>query len=364
MATSQKSQDMGSGSNASIETKLAGIRALFKESGPAAAERATIELLRDEPTSSKAFSALARILARQNRYDDAARAAEKAKGLAPLEIEPLLMLGFIRLRDKDQAKAATAFSEAIALDPSSTRALLGAAVVKMTDDSLEEAEILCQRALDLNPSMDRGHELMARITLRKGNKPEAMEQLKALASRSPGNARATRALVQIMNSEGKKEELLEFLEQDVAADPDDSRRIYRLSRVAASSGRPDIAVEHYRRLAGGNDAKLTDKIRLIAALIENGDLDEAEAKTVDLGTAKVMAPITAKIRGDIALKSGEVGSALSQYKQACIAARVSPLDSAEEVKAKSPEEKAKLWKAHSRLKIVEAAREFRAQKTG
>ncbi len=349
------------GANASVEKRLVEIRKIFRNDGAADAERALIELLRDEPGSSKAFAALARVLAKQKRFDDAARAAEKAKSLGPMEIDPLLMLGFIRLREKDHDAAAAAFSEAIALDASNTRALMGAAVVKLAQEKFDEAENLCRRALDQNPNMDRAHELLARITMRKGDKAAAIEQLKALATRSPENGRATRALVQLMSSDDRRDELMTFLRQDVEADPDNPRRVSRLAQVAVRIGQPNLAIDACRRLAESPDASITDKIRLITVLVENGDVEEAEKLVTALGDNRVIAPVAEKIRGDIALKTGKSEVALGRYKRACKQARVDPVDPGEEARAATLDDKVKLWRAHARRKIIEAIREHRAQ---
>lgn len=362
MADSHSSSQVTADSTASAEARLAEIRSIFKEKGAAAAERATIDLLKDEPKSAKAFMALSRVLARQKRHDDAARAAEKAKGLAPLEIEPLLMIGFVRLREKNHAAAATAFSEALALDATSTRALMGAAVVKMGQGALDEAENLCARAIEQSPNLERAHELMARIRVRSGEKTGAIDKLKELALRSPGNTRATKALVQLMNSEDRKDELLAFFEQDVADNPGDSRRIYRLSVVAINLGRADLAVEHCKAAADSETANISDKVRLIAALTANNDLNEAEAQIGSLGEAKVLQPIATKLRGDIAMQAENHAKAISLYQDACKAARIEPLSGADLAEAGTDEEKAKLWKSYSRKEIVEAVRAFRASR--
>ena len=110
-----------------IRPKLIQIREIEKTQGPAAAERALVAMLRDGEQSHMAFLALARVLLKQQKYEDAVRAATKAKSLAPLEANGSILLGLIGLRTKDIDQAAEAFADAIRLDPYSTRAHLGAA---------------------------------------------------------------------------------------------------------------------------------------------------------------------------------------------------------------------------------------------
>ena len=98
-----------------IRAKLIEIRKIEKSQGPAAAEKATVALLRDGEQSPEAFGALARILMKQQKFEDAKRAAMKARALAPLEAEPSILLGLIALRSKDIDAAATSFADAIRL---------------------------------------------------------------------------------------------------------------------------------------------------------------------------------------------------------------------------------------------------------
>ena len=89
------------------------IRTVEKEKGVAAASQAAIDYLHENPSSYEGFVMLARLLTKQKRFDDARRAAEKARTLAPLEPEPLIALGLIGIRSKDYSAASVAFAEAI-----------------------------------------------------------------------------------------------------------------------------------------------------------------------------------------------------------------------------------------------------------
>lgn len=344
--------------NASIREGLANIRKIDKESGAAAAERATIEFLKEQPKAYQGFVMLARLLAKQKRMDDASRAAEKAKALAPLEIEPLLALGFIGMRAKDYPAAAGAFAEAINLDPSSARAHLGAAAIKMMDESYDEAMVLCEKTLDLDPSLERAHELMARINIRKGDKDQAIGDLKTLITNNPNSSRLAKAFVRLMKSEKREDEALTFLTEDVKSNPGDRRRVYRLARFAVNLGKPDVAVEQYKKLASGKKARATDKIRYISALTVAGKLDEAEAKVAELGDRRVFQAVAAKLRGDIAFKAEDNTKALEYYRKSCSIAQI-PAPS--ETPSK-PDELVKLWRVHSRKALIAAVKQRRAEK--
>ncbi len=328
--------------------RMTDIRAIEKKSGPAAAERAVIEFLRGDPKSTQAFVALSRLLLKQQKFDDATRAAEKARALAPLEVDPVVAHAFVHMRQKNYDQASRIFAEAISLDPNSTRAHLGAAGVKYAEEDYAGALEIAERTLRIDPASERAEELKARAHMKLGNKDEAINTLQWLVAQNPGNDRALKSYIRLMRAEGRGEEAYQFIEQDTMANPDDRKRALRLAKVALRTGKPDIAVEQTRRLAASSASRPDDKIRHIATLIEAERFAEAEAAISGLGEARVYGPVSMKLRGDLALKSGDPAKAVELYRTTCKRARVDPLTSAAEAAAETPEDKAKLWRSHTR----------------
>lgn len=356
MATASNLKPGSSGTRA----KLLEIREIEKTSGVSAAERALVDLLREGPQTPQAFMALARVLMKQRKFEDAGRAAAKAKTLAPLEAEPLVAQGLVSLRMKDLSAAAESFGEAIRLDPNSKRAHLGAAAVKMAGESYEDALFLCDKVLDLDPSMEQAHELLARINLKMGRKDQAIIELKSIVEKNSENKRALRAYVRLTRAEDRGDEALQFLADDAEANPGDKRRAQRLSRVGARSGHAEYATKQYEDLVAQGTPRGTDKVRYTVALIQAGELDKARAMVESLGSQKVMKPVIAKLQGDIALKTGDAVTATKQYQAACRAAKVEMLSPEAEAAAEDPEAKAKLWRAHAQKSILSAVRGRRA----
>ena len=340
--------------------KLAQVREIEKTSGPAAAERALVELLREGPQSHQAFLALSRVLAKQKKYEDAARAAEKARALAPLDPLPLLALGFVRMRNGELAAAADAFAEAIGLDPKSARAHLGAAAVKMSDAQYEDALAFCTRALELDPEMDRAHELVARIRMKSGDTEGALSELSEMIRRSPDNQRVLRAYLQLMRREGRSAEALAVFEAEAEAHPEDKQRARRLARVGAMLGDASYVTRQYEERARQGKVSTADRLRYIVGLIGAGEVARAQTEMASLGDSKVLRPVVAKLNGDIALKSEDAEAAIGHYQTACRTARVEMLDAAREAEGETPLDKARLWRAHTRKAITTAAQSRRA----
>ncbi len=354
---------MASEKNISIRARLGKIRDIEREQGLAAAERALVEVIREEtPTSPEAFIALARILMKGRKLDDALRAALKARALAPLEVESHIMVGLINLRQKDNVAAGESFAKALQIDRTSAKATLGAAAVKLAAENYDDALMLCEKVLDLDPSMERAHELIARIRTKQGNTEEALKELRGIVASDSSNTRALKAYIGILKREGREDEGVQFLEDQSDANPNDNRLKRALTLVAARAGNSEKATAPLReKIAAGNASK-ADHIRLIMAMIASGEVAGAKAAIAELGQQKVLKPVVAKLEGDLAMKAGDAKGAVASYELACKAARVDPLPQAEMIAATTPEALAKAWKTYTAKSVKAAARTRRQER--
>ena len=346
----------------SVRARLVKIRELEKEQGLAVAERALVEFIREEATNSpEAFIALARLLMKGRRFDDALRAAQKSRMLAPLEVEPLIIAGIVHFRLKDNFAAGEAFAKALQLDRNSARATLGAAAVKMAEESYDDALALCKRVLELDATLDRAAELIARIHVKKGDTEAALAALLGLIRKNPANKRALRAYVGLMKRENRMDEAVSFFQAESAANPEDNRRKRVLSAVAARAGNVDLAAAPYREKIEAGTASQVDRIRLAMTLIQAGQNDQAREAIAALGSQRVLKPVVAKLEGDIALKSGDAAAAVQSYEAACRAAKVAPLGEEAAKAAETVEALARLWKDHTVKSVLSAVKTRRAE---
>ena len=346
-----------------IRPRLQDVREIEKQSGTAAAERVIVQMLRDGETSHLAYMALARLLAKQKKYDDAYRAARKAKLLAPLEADCSILMGMIALRSQNTEAAATALADALRLDPASPKASMAAAMLKFQNGAYDEALTLCNKVIDLDPTIVQAHELSARILMKTDRKEEAILALKTLILRNPSDMKMLRVFIGVMREMGRGEEVLELLEADALAAPDDPDRQDRLARAAVSVGRPEMAVEYYEQLASAGSPRLIDKVRYAMLLIQTGELVKARVMVEQLGRQKVLKPVVAKLLGDIALKSDDPEAAIRKYREACRAARVPRLPAEIEDEAENAEELAESWRKHAQEQIETARRNRRGGET-
>jgi cytochrome c-type biogenesis protein CcmH/NrfG len=345
---------------ANLRAKLVEVREIEKTQGLPAAERAIVDILREGPQTHQGFIALARILMKQRRHDEALRAAQKAHALSPLEVEPLVAVGLASLRQRDHDTAAQAFAEAIRLDPRNAHAHLGAAAVKLAAESYDDALELCERVIDLDPEMERAHELMARINMQKGDKDDAIAELQELLRRNPENRRAMRAYLRLMRAESREDDAFAFLEAEAEANPDDRRRAALLVKIGARVGRAEYATEEYERRREQGEVRTGDRVRYAMSLIQAGDIARAREVMAEMDQQAALQPVVAKLEGDIAYKAGNHAEALAAFRNACSLAGVEMLSPEAEAGAADEAALSRLWRAHARQSIMSAVRDRRA----
>ncbi|QGX99850.1 tetratricopeptide repeat protein [Roseovarius faecimaris] len=334
------------------------VKQLEREQGPEAAERALIPLVREFPDAHQAYAALARVLMKQKKNDYAARAAEKAAALAPLEARQHTLLGVSRLRNDDLPGASAAFAQALQLDKKFAPAIVGAAAVKMADENFDDALALCDRALDIDPSLERASELVARINMKQGKTDAAVEELRRLVEQGGKNNRALRAYLRLMRKEGRLDEVVSLAEESLATAPATPQSVARYARMVGFAGQPELAVKQYRALIETGNAREVDRVRYIAALIGAGQLDEARAMIPTLKDRPAMKPLKDKLNGDVALASGRPDAAIELYAAACSGARA-PEPDPQELAGLSGEELAQAWQSYTAKALRAALREHR-----
>ena len=348
---------------AGIKARLAQVKTLEREQGPEEAERVLIALIREYPDAHQAYAALARVLMKQKKDDYAARAAEKAAALAPLEAKQHTLLGVARMRNDDLAGASQAFAQALQLDKNFAQAIVGAAAVKMADENYDDALALCDRALDIDPSLERASVLVARINMKQGKTDAAAEELRSLLEKDGSNDRALRAYLRLMRKEGRLDEVVDLAEVNLSTDPASPQSVARYARMVAFAGQPELAAEQYRQLIASGNARELDRVRYITALISAGSLDEAREAIPALRDRPAMRPLKDKLTGDVELAAGNPDAATEMYRTACNRARVDGL-SDDAAAGQSGEALALAWQSHTASALREALREHRSGRAG
>lgn len=348
-------------STSGIKARLAEVKQLEKDRGPEEAEKRIIALIREFPEAHQAYAALARVLMRQGKGDYATRAAEKAAALSPLDARLQTLLGVARMRNDDLEGATAAFGQAIEIDGNFAPAVVGAAAVKMADENFDDALALCDKALDLDPTLERAQELVARIRMKQGKPEEAAEELRRILEKDSASDRALRAYMRLMRKEGRLDEVVSLADLNLSTEPASPQSVARYARMVAFAGKPELAVAQYRKLLESGAAREVDRVRFIAALVGNGELDEARNAIGELKDRRAMKPLKEKLAGDIELAAGRPDEAIGLYLRACRSARIEP-PADDDPASQSPEERAKAIQSHTSKALRDALRDLRSEK--
>jgi len=324
---------------------LADIKRLMRRRNFDRAERELLERIEGEPKSADLMILLGRVLRSQNRHDDAMRAFERAIELAPLSAEPSFRCGAAHLRSRNIERARELFENALKIEPNSARAYLGLGAAAYFDGAYDDALERLAQAIKLDPKLGRVHEMSARTHARMGDKNSAIDELQGTLEEDPNNERILTLLVRLLRGEGRSGEALEILQARAENAPENRRAQRRVAGFALRTGQPDLAVATYRQLTGGEKPRLMDTLRLIGALIESGEIDEANSLLQSLSDRRGLQPVTVKLSGDIAFQQGEFDRAIEHYKKACLKAAGGA--EPDGIEAKNGEEAAKAWREHA-----------------
>ena len=125
------------------------------------------------------------------------------------------------------------------------------------------------------------------------------------------------------------------------------------------SGRADMAVDEYRKLIADGQARASDHLRFVTALVRSGDLTAARTAVDEMPDRTVLKPFREKFLGDISLAEGKYAEAIAQYRKACRISRADgPASDAFAAEA-SEEDQAKAWAGHTSKALRETFRERR-----
>lgn len=348
-------------SSARADNPLAAIRKLVRRGELEKAEKALTQRLEADPRSPDLVIMLARVLGLQKRHEEAARAFERAMELAPLSPEPSLRGGISQLRLGDTDRAVELFENALKLDPKLARAHLGLGAAKFLAGAYDDALDAVGEAIRLDPELARAHEVAARAHVRSGDEESAISELQTALEVDPGNERVMTLLARLLARENRSDEALSLLQSHAETVPDDRRALRKVARFAMRAKQPELAVTTYRRLSERPDALPTDKLRLIGALIDNNETEEAEALLQKVPKRRALQPVASKFIGDISFQRGKFIEAIDHYKRSC--ARAEGETAPEGVDGMATEEAADAWRVHA-AKVLESGRRARRKRRG
>ncbi|HUS07741.1 MAG TPA: tetratricopeptide repeat protein [Bryobacteraceae bacterium] len=249
----------------------------------------------------------------------------------------------------DFGAARAAASKALSQNPASAEAEVILGLADTAEEQLPSAEKHFAKAVSLQPSNYRAHTYLGSTYLRRQRLADAQREFSRVLQLSPGNAVAQYNLGVIATLQRKPAVALPFFTAVHRSDPTDAAALVALlecqvdlkqSRAAGASvqelekllpadspvllqvgttlatrGEYALALPLLRRFAGANPRSLDAKFNLGLALLNLGNLDEAEATARGLLQDAPKAE-TYNLLGSILEKKGETKGAVQAFAEA------------------------------------------------
>jgi tetratricopeptide (TPR) repeat protein len=147
------------------------------------AERLCRDILAADPDTPDAWNMLALALYQQARFEEAARAAERATSLRPKIAPYWLIRGNIEADSAREPQAQASFRRAIALDAALAQAHYGLARSLHRQERLADAIAAYRRALRAAPEVADIHFHLARALLKSERLQDALEEFEQAFAR-------------------------------------------------------------------------------------------------------------------------------------------------------------------------------------
>lgn len=234
-----------------------------------------------DPTATRPLDELGDILYRQQRFDRAADTYGRILRLDDRSARVGYKLALARYGEGEVDLALRAVTQSLALDPHSADAsyLLGLCLRHLHRDS--DALKAFEQAATLAPAMLAVHEELADLYRRVGRSTDEIDQLQTLVALDRGHVERAVALALAHHRAGHDDLAVLTLGQALERAPDDPSVYGALGQIWLDRAKDDRALlrkarEALERAANRPDASSETLTTYARALLQDGDLDEAE----------------------------------------------------------------------------------------
>jgi cytochrome c-type biogenesis protein CcmH/NrfG len=172
--------------------------------------------------------------------------------------EAVLVLGRLRMRQKDAIAAQKLLSLYSVLEPQDARGYYFLSSLLFSERNYQRAESELRRALSLKPGFPEALALQGQLLLVRGQTVPAEESLKKACQLDPKNVVAHFELGRLYDSQHKSKEAADLFEQVVALNPDDPRAYDYLALNLETLGNVERSEWAYRKGLEVNQGPLKD----------------------------------------------------------------------------------------------------------
>jgi putative PEP-CTERM system TPR-repeat lipoprotein len=262
-----------------------------------------------------AYTGIMTILLAQNNLDEATKAVDALKKVAPGHPQTRYFLAQLYYQKRDFKTAREQAQQLLKLAPNHAKSLQLAGAVEFQLNSLVQAEALLSKAVQASPELVLARRLLVLTYLRTG------QPSKAMATLTPGLSRenvdpelySVAGEVYLQNGDVKKAE--EFFKKATELDPKNSRKRTSLALAHLMEGNSEAAFGELQDIAS-SDKGTTADLALISAHLRRKDFDKALKAIDGLEKKQPDRPLAANLRGKTLLAKGDVSGARKSFERA------------------------------------------------
>jgi tetratricopeptide (TPR) repeat protein len=234
------------------------------------------QALAQDPEIVEAHTLLGNFYNKQKRYEEAAAAYRRALALDPEHQGATFSLALAQKELGRTQDAEVGFERARALDPRATKPLWQLADIWMQRGQYDRAESALKEALARK--VDRPALLLklAECYIEMKRYGEAEVALGEVQAKRPDLASVHYDLALVYEARGDLERATHEYEAELTKDPTSYRASFNLAKLLLAARRHEQAVARFREAVASNPAFGTGYLYLAKALLDQGQLAEAE----------------------------------------------------------------------------------------
>lgn len=251
-----------------------GIRLLRNQNWQAAAA-ALEKAVASEPKNVEAQIALGIARLRSGDVEAGLKSFRRAVQLNPASVDAHYNLG-LALREAGQAPAAlTEFATSVRLAPSNDEARLALAVAYQQSGKLDQAIAQCDAMIKRNPQSAEAHNWLGVFRMEKGQAIDAVASFRKAVEVKPDFVRAWNNLGSALAQSGDVEASVAAFKKSAALDPSDAELRMNLGIALRGKGDADAALHEFQSVLKTSPSNVTARHQLALTLKQQGDLAAA-----------------------------------------------------------------------------------------
>lgn len=261
-----------------------------------------------------AHNSLVAGLLAKGRLDDAGKALEALKKVAPKHPQTLLLATRFALAKKDLPAARENVQQLLKVAPQSPVSLMMAGLVELQLRSLNQAETYLVQAIQIDPQLGGARRILTEVYLRSGQNDKAQATVEPLLANGQNDAGLLELAGRVYLQSGDPKRAEIYLTKASKLDPNDNAKRTAVAMSHLAQGRSD-AVGELEQISASDKGTSAD-MALITSLLRQERVDEALVAIAALEKKLPDSPMVANLHGQTELVKKNVEAARKSFEHA------------------------------------------------